>query len=77
MAKTIKELAEEQFPIAKWEEMRAATDCRKIFCMGANAVLDLIEGATMNDVTAKEKYRNVLEVIYDLRGWDKTKINVK
>lgn len=68
---TIHELA-----LAYGKEHQGTVDI-EVFEAGAKAVLDRIEGATINDVTAKEKYRNVLEAIYDLRGWDKTKINVK
>lgn len=40
---TIEEMAEKEFPIKSWNEYFAANDCRRVYCMGANAVLREIE----------------------------------
>ena len=49
---TIEEMAEKEFPIKSWEEKHAGNTCRRIYCMGANAVLEEIE---------KELRRRMLE----------------
>ena len=40
---SIQEMSEKEFPIKSWEEIRAGNNCRRIYCMGANAVLEEIE----------------------------------
>ena len=42
-----------------------------MFHSGAEYVLKRIEGAAMNGLTSKQKYNNVLEVIYELEGWER------
>lgn len=38
-------MAEKEFPIKSWEDRQAGNTCRRIYCMGANAVLKEIEFA--------------------------------
>jgi hypothetical protein len=63
----IEEMAEKAFPTKSWEEQRSAYWCRKIYCMGANAVLEEIE-RTMSVSEDGWLESNLKKLVKELKG---------
>ena len=68
----IEEMAEKAFPTKSWEEERSAYWCRKIYCMGANAVLEKIEDIVYRryseDGDGTERNKDMIKLIKHLKG---------
>ena len=69
---TIEEMAEKEFPIKSWNEYFAANDCRRVYCMGANAVLreieDIVYRRYSEDSDGTERNKDLINRIKHLKG---------
>ena len=64
----IEEMAEKAFPTKSWEEERSAYWCRKIYCMGANAVLKEIENILSLEYNTMATVDLIVEKVKELKG---------